>query len=114
MKYVLECPNEACAEYAVPVEAANYRMKYDKTTKQMKPEFNGKTQCCACCGTELQFAEAPSVIPDFSVGTFKGLPDEKKKEVLHKRFQKGMAKGGNDENELRKRGAVKKLIGYDD
>ena len=87
MKYVLECPNEACAEYAVPVEAANYRMKYDKTTKQMKPEFNGETQCCACCG---------------------------KKEVLHKRFQKGMAKGGNDENELRKRGAVKKLIGYDD
>lgn len=113
MKYVLTCPNSGCIGGNVVFEAAKYRMKYDKETKKMKPEWVYEKENCPFCGAQLVFAEAPSGISVFSVGTFKGLSDEQKKEVLHKRYKKGMTKGGNDEGELRKRNAIKNLIGYE-
>lgn len=109
MKYVVICPN-GCKHQKT---TAPYRMRYDKAAKRMVPEFITTAPKCPECGELMVFAEEPSVIPDFSVGTFKGLPDEQKKEVIKKRYQKGMTKGGNDEVEIRKRSAIKKMIGYD-
>lgn len=114
MKYVLVCPNSGCIGNNTVFEAAKYRMKFNKETKKMQPEYVYEKENCPFCGAQLVFAEVPSEIAVFSVGTFKGLPDEQKKEVLHKRYKKGMEKsGGNDEGEIRKRNAMKKLIGHD-
>jgi hypothetical protein len=113
MMYVLRCPNENCVGHGQFKEVGKYQMKYNKTLKKMVPAFIFEPTKCEECGTIMEFEELPNEIPNFSVGTFKGLPDEKKKEVLHKRFKKGMERGGNDQVEIKKREAIGKMIGYD-
>ena len=113
MKFVLECQNEDCGLYkAVSFTPGKYRMKYNRTTKKMVPELCEVPYHCPECGHQLVFTEIDSVIPEFSVNDFASLPDEKKKEVLKKRYEAGMKHGGNDEGEMRKREAISKMIGY--
>lgn len=108
MRFVLVCPNR-CENRTI---IAPYRMKYDKESRKMIPEFVGTPIKCSICGQIMVFAEEKSNIPVFSVGTFKGQPDDKKKEILRQRFDKDLKRGANDEKEQRKRGAMEKLLGY--
>jgi len=113
MKFVLECNNDGCSLCrAVSFVPGKYRMRYDRGTKKMVPELSEVPYCCPECGQKLEFTEVESTIPEFSVNDFASLPDEKKKEVLKKRFDAGMKRGGSEEGEMRKREAISKFIGY--
>ena len=72
----------------------------------MVPTIVGKPYECSNC------AEVESTIPEFSVGVFKGLPDDKKKEILRQRFDRELKRGAADEKEQRKKNAIEKMIGY--
>lgn len=108
MKFVVVCPKE-CGHQKT---TAPYRMKYDKETKRMVPEFIGTVPKCPVCSSAMVFAEEDSTIPQFSVGVFKSQPDDKKKEILRQRFDKDMKRGSGDEKEQRKKNAIEKLVGY--
>ncbi len=113
MKFVLECKNEACPLCGgVSFIPGKYRMRYDRATQKMVPELSEVPYYCPDCGQKLEFTEVESTIPEFSVNDFASLPDEKKKEVLKKRFDAGMKRGGSEEGEMRKREAISKFIGY--
>lgn len=108
MRFVAICP-DGCENQKM---LAPYRMKYDKELKKMIPEFIGTPPKCPVCGQTMVFAEEDSKIPVFSVGVFKGQPDDKKKEILRQRFDKDLKRGAADEKEQRKRNAIEKMIGY--
>ena len=113
MKYVWKCLNSKCRRYDRAYIPGSYSMKWDKKRKRLFPTLNDNEKCCPVCGMELQPVEVPSVIEGFSVGTFRGKSDEEKKSILKQRYDRGMAQGGNDEVEMRKRDAIGKMIGYD-
>lgn len=108
MRFVVICP-EGCENQKIIVP---YRMKYDKELKKMIPEFMGPPPKCSACDQIMVFVEEESRIPIFSVGVFKGQPDDKKKEILRQRFDDDLKRGAADEKEQRKRGAIEKMIGY--
>lgn len=112
MKYVLCCPNEACELHGVVFTPGKYVMKYSKELKKMVPTIVGKPYECFNCREQMVFAEVESTIPEFSVGVFKGLPDDKKKEILRQRFDRELKRGAADEKEQRKKNAIEKMIGY--
>lgn len=109
MKYIIVCPN-GCENQC---SQAPYRMKYDKSLKKVIPEFIGEKPVCPVCKSPMVFKEEEASIPEFSVGVFKGLPDDKKKEILRQRFDRDIKRGSGDEREQRKRAAIKKFIGYE-
>lgn len=112
MRYVLVCNNSSCPACDIPVATPDYKMKYDKRLKKVVPMCT-TVETCASCGGELVFVEEETTIPDFAVNGFKSLPDDKKKEVLRKRFDKDMKRGGAEEKEMRKRNAMSKFLGKD-
>lgn len=112
MKYILTCLNPDCELHSIGFTPGKYSMKYDKELKQVVPKLVGKPYLCSNCGQELTFKEVENTIPEFSVGVFKGLPDDKKKEILRKRFDKDMKRGSADEVEQRKKGSMEKFLGY--
>lgn len=93
--------------------SASYRMKYDRETDKMIPEFINTPPKCPICGQTMVFTEEESKIPEFSVGTFKGQPDDKKKEILRQRFDKELKRGAADEKHERKKNAISKMLGHD-
>ena len=111
MKFVLVCNNPDCKLHDIPIEAGKYTMKYDRETDRMIPKLE-QTRVCSKCGSQLVFKEAENNIPDFSVSSFRGLPDDKKKEILRQRFDKEIKRGAGDEREQRKRNAMSKMLGY--
>lgn len=112
MKYVLCCPNEACELHGVAFTPGKYVMKYSKELKKIVPTIVGKPYECSNCREQMVFTEVESTIPEFSVGVFKGLPDDKKKEILRQRFDRELKRGAADEKEQRKKNAIEKMIGY--
>lgn len=113
MRYYLKCVNRNCENEGKLIPPGSYVLKFDKRRKRLYPQFQQADMICTCCGKELVVEEVPDSIPQFNLGVFKGLPDEDKKKILKKRYDKGMLTGGNDEKEMRKREAIKKMIGYD-
>ena len=113
MKYVWKCLNPKCRRYDKAYIPGSCSMKYDRRRKRLFPILNDSEKNCPVCGMELQPVEVPSQIQQFSVGTFKSKSDEEKKEILKKRYDRGMVQGGRDEVEMRKRDAIGKMIGYD-
>lgn len=112
MKYVLTCGNPDCELHGVHFSIGKYTMKFDKNLKKVVPNLIGQPVLCSKCGSELVFKEVENNIPEFNVGVFKGLPDDKKKEILRQRFDKDLKRGAADEKEHRKRKAMEKLVGY--
>lgn len=114
MKYVLKCVNGDCSNKGKSFPPGKFRMKYNKKLKKVVPELCSAIDgVCPECGAPMEFFEVENNIPEFSVSTFKGLPDDKKKEILRKRFDKDMKRNGRDEMESRKKSTISKMIGYD-
>lgn len=113
MKYELICNNEGCPEQGNKKSIGKFVMSYSRKERKMVPKIEGGNPLCLFCGKVLEFIEVDPSIPDFSVGTFKGLPDEEKKKVLKKRFDADSGSRGKDEKEFRKKSAISKMIGYD-
>lgn len=113
MKYVWKCLNEKCERYDKAYVPGSCTMKYDRRRKRLYPTLNDSEKYCPCCGLELQPVLVHSQIQPFGIGTFKGKSDEEKKNILKQRYDRGMAQGGRDEVEMRKRDAIGKMIGYD-
>lgn len=112
MKYVLMCRNQTCPVCDIPVQTPPYKMKYDKRKGKMVPYLD-TPEVCSICGEPLRFIEKETTIPEFGVNGFKSLPDDKKREILRKRFDKDMRTGGSEEKEMRKRSAMNKFLGHD-
>lgn len=113
MKYVWKCLNEKCERYDKAYVPGSCTMKYDRRRRRLYPTLNDSEKYCPCCGLELQPALVHSQIQPFGIGTFKGKSDDEKKSILKQRYDRGMAQGGRDEVEMRKRDAIGKMIGYD-
>lgn len=113
MKYVWKCLNEKCERYDKAYVPGSCTMKYDRRRRRLYPTLNDSEKYCPCCGLELQPVLVHSQIQPFGIGTFKGKSDEEKKNILKQRYDRGMAQGGRDEVEMRKRDAIGKMIGYD-
>lgn len=114
MKYVLRCTNENCDNKGKNFTPGKFIMKFDKKLKKVVPELcDNICGICPKCGKVMVFVEAPNDVPEFSIGTFRGLPDDKKKEILRQRFDKDIKRNSRDEIETRKKGAISKMIGYD-
>lgn len=113
MKYVWKCLNEKCERYDKAYVPGSCTMKYDRRRRRLYPTLNDSEKYCPCCGLELQPVMVHSQIQPFGIGTFKGKSDEEKKNILKQRYDRGMAQGGRDEVEMRKRDAIGKMIGYD-
>lgn len=113
MKYVWKCLNRKCRRYDIAYVPGSCTMKYDRRRKRLFPTLKDSEKCCPVCGMELQPVEVPSQIQQFGVGTFRGKSDEEKKNILKQRYDRGMAQGGKEEVEMRKRDAIGKMIGYD-
>lgn len=113
MKYVWKCLNEKCERYDKAYVPGSCTMKYDRRRRRLYPTLNDSEKYCPCCGFELQPVLVHSQIQPFGIGTFKGKSDEEKKNILKQRYDRGMAQGGRDEVEMRKRDAIGKMIGYD-
>lgn len=113
MIYMLKCTGADCPSRGREIPPGKFTMKYDKKLKKVVPTMVHESErVCPVCGRLMEFVEVENLIPEFSVSTFKGLPDDKKKEILRKRFDKDMKRGSADEKEQRKRNAIEKLIGY--
>lgn len=113
MKYVWKCLNEKCERYDKAYVPGSCTMKYDRRRRRLYPTLNDSEKYCPCCGLELQPMLVHSQIQPFGIGTFKGKSDDEKKSILKQRYDRGMAQGGRDEVEMRKRDAIGKMIGYD-
>ena len=113
MKYIFKCLNEDCPNFGKRLEPSKYSMKYDAKRKRMVVNISPIPKCVVC-GREMVVVEVNTSVPDFSVGTFAGLSDEKKKEILQNRANSDMKKVGNEEVNERKRKGIAKLIGYDE
>lgn len=112
MSYYLICKNNTCKEFNIRQNVGTFRMAYDAKAHKMVPKTEFK---CSNCGCVMEFEEVAEgeTIPEFSVNTFGGQPDEKKKEILRHRFDKEIKRGAGDEKEMRKRKAMGKMLGYD-
>lgn len=111
--FLLVCKNPECSNLNKTFGAGHYRMKYDKGLDKMVPEFVGEIPICPSCSQKLQFMEVSTTLPTFGVSTFRGLPDDKKKEILRKRYEGGIKHEGGLEKEYHKRKNLAKMIGYD-
>ena len=110
----MRCTCESCEDRGRSFTPGKFIMKYDKKLKRVVPELcNSIDGMCPSCGSQMVFCEVENSVPEFSVGVFKGLSDEKKKEILRQRFDKDVKRNSRDEMEGRKKGTISKLIGYD-
>ena len=112
MKYVFVCENPDCPDYGVQHDSGKCVLVWSSKLKRLVPE-NAVEKTCQTCGRNLVFEQVESVIPKFGVNGFKSLPDDKKKEILRKRFDGEMKRGANDEREMRKREGLSKFLGHD-